>query len=184
MKYLAMRVAVAAITFIAGVGATSMWLMGRWQPDKQETRPTSIPPPAAVARHAPAADPDGLLIPGMSQSVITKSRQRYRPQEFKNIYITTFETKGYVLAAFALNGRQENGEAISGEPRQLGVHSITRYDVGGRPFCYQILGNVPGLGVLISYDYYDDDGDGKFDRCVSGTWPGTPAFPKWILLEN
>jgi hypothetical protein len=184
MKYFTIRFAVALITFIIGLSVTSVLLISHLRPQKQEPPPVAALPLTAVPRPTTTADSNGLEIPGLSQSVIAKPRQRYKPQEFKNIYVTLLDPKGYVLATFALHGRQENGEVVFGESRQRGVHSITRYDVDGQPFCYQIMANIPGVSSLVAYDYYDDDGDGKFDRCVKGAWPRTPTFPEWVISKR
>jgi len=184
MNRLAIRFTAALITFIIGLSITSGLLLSRWRPNRKEQQPVTIPSQTAMQHPMPTTDSDGLEIPGLSQSVVIKPRQKYNLPGIDNIYVTQLGTKGHVLATFALHGRQENGEVVFGEPRQLGVFSITRYDVNGQPFCYQLLGNIPGASALIRYDYYDDDGDGKFDRCVRGTWPRTPAIPKWVLSRR
>lgn len=182
MRRFTVRLIIAFITFMVGVAAASIWFLGHYQSNETQFVPPQSP--AAEVKPAPSAHVNGLEIPGLSKSHITTPRRRSKLLGSNNIYMTVLSTKEYVIADFFRYGRQENGEFVSDSPKQYGVHQITRYDVAGQPFCYQILANPPGIATVIAYEYYDDDGDGRFDRCVSGRWPRPPIVAAWVLQRK
>ena len=72
--------------------------------------------------------------------------------------------------------------------------SILRYDVDGRTFCYVYLGagvrialrenerNLIAVGCSGGVAYYDEDGDGIFERqdLLGGTMGFQPRIPQWV----
>ena len=87
------------------------------------------------------------------------------------------------------------------ENHQLVTTDLVRYSVGGRPFLYTMYaypcGSHPAtktggcIGSDFSLAYYDQDGDGKFERMefmpvvIGGdpAWPWHPQLPIWTRAK-
>ena len=68
--------------------------------------------------------------------------------------------------------------------KKLEVHRITRWDVGGRVFCYVLTVGEPGLGLLHALTFRDEDGDGRFEVVSEGDLDPSaysPPLPDWSV---
>jgi len=141
---------------------------------------------------------DGWEIPGLRGSRLT-SREEWPWNEDAGkarIFLSILRPRGgaVLLEERAHYYLREDG-SLRVDPVAIRTASIRRYDVEGKPFVYAYF----GIGIRVGKDddgrkhlitlgcsggavYYDDDGDGKFERfeALLGAEGFKPRIPEWV----
>jgi hypothetical protein len=139
----------------------------------------------------------GWTIPGLSQSKVVGRRTRLQSEKVKSatIYVTTLEPKAEVIAAVSFYSVLDDATLLV-TPVRLAVRSILRFDIDNHVFCYGVRGvgafydeksRRGGYGGEYTLLFYDDDGDGRFERLEDAGDPArllTPKVPDWILQSK
>ena len=88
------------------------------------------------------------------------------------------------------------GDSEVARSSPMNAYTVVKYDVGGRVFCYTVFGpgvsivkksktekRVGVLGCLSAFAYYDEDGDGRFEKLVPIDTEArfSPQVPGWVL---
>jgi len=135
----------------------------------------------------------GWTIPGLSKSRVVRPRTRLRNDELRSnaVYITTLKPKVEVIEAISFYTVLDDSTLLV-TPARLAVRSILRFDIDNHVFCYGLRAvgafydpksRRGGYGGQYTLLYYDDDGDGRFERFEDAGDPArllTPEVPKWI----
>jgi hypothetical protein len=125
---------------------------------------------------------EGWTIPGLDISDVEAARHLVESSEHASpVYLTVFKPKKEVFAEIP------SYSAVGYETLYLNVNfesveRIRRYEVGGRTFCYVVEVAKPGIGAHYYVLYYDEDGDGKFEKFERGA--PQPRLPPWALRSR
>ena len=136
----------------------------------------------------------GWNIPGLSQGRVVRGRTRLENAEpkYRTVYVTTLEPTAEVIDAVSFYSILDDSTLLV-TPTHLAVRSILRFDIDNHVFCYGIRSvgafydrksKRGGYGGEYTLLYYDDDGDGRFERLEDAGDPVrllTPELPAWVL---
>jgi hypothetical protein len=101
--------------------------------------------------------------------------------------------KGVLLVDTAYYMTDEQGKRIIHDS-PMKARTIRRWDVDGKVFCYTVFGPGVGiqqepngdiliatLGCVTGFAYYDEDGDGRFEKMVHAPSESySPQIPAWV----
>jgi hypothetical protein len=101
--------------------------------------------------------------------------------------------RGVLLEDTAYYITVERNQIIHDSP--MNARTIRRWDVDGKVFCYTVFGPGVGiqeepngdkfiatLGCITGFAYYDEDGDGKFEKLAHApSHSYSPQIPAWVL---
>ena len=145
-------------------------------------------PPASASNNF-LVRKNGWIIPALDQSEIATPRKVF--QADKRLYLTLLKPKKTFITDNYFT--QEERTALPLKPNfELNVKEIIRFDVDGRIFSYKVRANLmsfetdgrkkrfTSVPMQIALDYYDMDGDGKFEGVKLGDVFGTPQIPAWV----
>lgn len=139
----------------------------------------------------------GWLIPGLSRSRIVGRRARLQNEEPKSstVYVTKLEPVVEVISVVSFYSVLDDSTVLV-TPARLSIRSILRFDIDNHVFCYGVRAvgaffdkksRRGGFGGEYSLLYYDDDGDGRFERLEDVGDPARtfkPKVPNWVLHSN
>jgi hypothetical protein len=141
---------------------------------------------------------DGWELPGVRGSRFVKRKLWPWSKNAGNIriFLSILRPRG---GSLILDQRAHYSAQVDGtlmvERVAISTSSIMRFDVEGKPFCYVYFGGgartlisangqkqVVPLGCSGGVAYYDEDGDGVFERLetLGGTIGFEPRIPKWV----
>lgn len=143
---------------------------------------------------------DGWELPGLRGSRVVSRRQVLQGDATRRrTFLSVLRPKdgSVLLDQRAHYFAREDGTLLV-QPIAIRTSSITRYDVGGKPFAYAYFGG--GLRIMVTPDagklliplgcsgglaYYDEDGDGVFERLdvLDGTAGFEVRIPEWVVKQ-
>jgi hypothetical protein len=135
----------------------------------------------------------GWMIPGLSKSRVVGRRTRLKNDELRSneVYITTLQPRVEAIEAISFYTVLDDSTLLI-TPSRIAVRSILRFDIDNHVFCYGVKGvgafydprsRRGGYGGEYTLLYYDDDGDGRFERFEDAGDPVrllTPEVPQWV----
>jgi hypothetical protein len=134
------------------------------------------PPPACV--YTELYQKDGWAIPG-----IKGAKKKWRtavPDEWE-VYITELAppTRASTIQSFRCS--REDAGRLEIEDLNMGILSLSSFDVGGRIFAYTLIYGVDGIATEWSVRFYDLDGSGRFRLRRSERNRFVPdLIPDWV----
>jgi len=135
----------------------------------------------------------GWMIPGLSKSRVVGRRTRLKNDELRSneVYITTLQPRVEAIEVISFYTVLDDSTLLV-TPSRIAVRSILRFDIDNHVFCYGVKGvgafydprsRRGGYGGEYTLLYYDDDGDGRFERFEDAGDPVrllTPEVPQWV----
>jgi hypothetical protein len=145
--------------------------------------------------------PGGYDIPSLNRLVLTSRTLHMRTEDGAEVYraVLRMKTKGAKILFEDTSTYHFN--AVDGTlnivPSPIMADELVRYDVGGRPFAYTVLGTgvalgpqmrhgrrVTYLGCIVGFAFFDEDGDGVFEtlNLRAGPLTSNKGFhvPEWV----
>jgi hypothetical protein len=68
-------------------------------------------------------------------------------------------------------------------PDNLYINRILRFSVDKQVWLYKISASPPSVAVIFQFDYIDEDGDGKFDKCAESNSTKAFKMPPWARAK-
>lgn len=141
----------------------------------------------------PVVKESGWKIPGLEESQITDRRKQlpkgYGPAAVP-ISITVYKPKRKFVTTITRYGLKD-GQTLIVRERKVLIDGIIKCDLDGRTFMYILQCTIileepngrTGYSGQFGVQYYDGDGDGKFESLEEGAPFVTPdlRIPDWVL---
>jgi len=88
-------------------------------------------------------------------------------------------------SAFAFTGIPKHSGRVEIEDLDVGIMSLTSFDVGGRIFAYDLEYGIHGIGAVWTVKFYDLDGSGRFTLRRSELVRIVPdLIPAWVKAST
>jgi hypothetical protein len=147
----------------------------------------------SIKRILPVVNESGWKIPGLEESEITDKRMQL-PRAYGRtavpIWVTVYKPKRKFITTITRYSLKDNQTLIVAERKVL-INAIIKCDLDGRTFMYIlqciIILEEPngrtGYSGMFGVQYYDNDGDGKFESFAEGAPFVTHDLwiPDWVL---
>jgi len=127
---------------------------------------------------------EGWQIPSLANATI-KNPRRLVPTMSEGdhkCYVTTYKTNEDQI--IDLNRfTQEQQKLMFLDKRNWLILLIKKYDINGKTFCYAIESEPKGILMIFEFDYYDENGDGKFEVIELNSPTEKLKIPDWVFQK-